>query len=777
MINTSSQLTLPNLEKTLSLRSSTNLNQQNSVSPTIFQNDLKKEIEHQQSQLSQEISQIQDEKEIEVSLKQQIRQKRICLYSNQNAWQILLKDPQSRTDKQHDCVNEIIKELEIFKHQIEIVKKDIIKKISAKLIGFEFQKDQVVLSNVGLDNNLLYFILEGQVSIYESSSDYGEQSKAQFIRQYQRGQCINLNHIIFQRPFADVAICDSHTLIAKLDKRIFRKYLQQIEEEMLDDEISFLQSIDLFSQLNIDQLQDLLLNIDIKTLELNQTLYNSYSQPEEFYIIKSGKIGIFRGKQVDKICKQSKQQTFIDKEEKQYFKIMNLSNKEESSQTKNLINLQKTIQNEDPFSQIPCKSAYVKIQELNTFDFLGYEEILSKTNRDHDAKSLQDNTVLYVFRRSYFIKKLLKFKCFKKIILQKRFTNKLENKNQYNLSIQFEQDMQLGLKFIENHSNQKNYLLQDLYLNNSVFSDVTNVFDTNQKNFYHDNNVSKQKQSYSLFSSQNQKDFDSPQKICKPIQPSLNRLANACNKKLLVEQSYHLENQSNKDAKNNLQINRFIMRQQDKIDANIQKQKQQQNLSSLNIPTSRSDYSLKSARKLLNHNQVNYNDYKNQQNTQHQKIFAKTEESQAKQNKYQNKYNLQQNQFNQWDSPQIYPSPLNSISMNFLKTEQEYLSGNLQQKVKSEQSFLYYGQQRNYNSVLSSTKKVNPHTTSKNIFNDTSMNLQQRFLKNKTNIKQKKKGSFEHLQMISSQNNLKQSFSQNKKQNFNILSLEKISNV
>ncbi|KAL4432061.1 hypothetical protein ABPG74_017797 [Tetrahymena malaccensis] len=793
MFRSSLQLSLPNLEKTLSPISSMNLNHQRSDSPVISQKDFKKDLKHEESLLIQETSQIQDEEDIEVSL--------------ENAWQILLKDPKSRTEKQNNCVNEIVKELEIFKNYIEIVKKDVIKKISAKLIGFEFQKDQVILSNginyfikfslkyltnltkslinsnVDLDSDWLYFILEGKVNIYESNQANGDQSKAKFIRQYQKGQCINLNYIVFQSPFTNIAISDSHSLIAKLDKKIFRKYLQRIEEETVDDEISFLQSIDIFQQLSSAQLQDLILNMEIQRLSLNETLYCANSKPEEFYIIKSGQIGIFKRKQIANDYQPNKQLFFADKEEKQYNQILNHDNQEENVKTKHLIKLQTTFQDDIPYFQSSLRPLQSKIQELNSFDFFGYEEILSNKKRDHDAKSLQDNTVLYVFRRSYFIKKLLKFKGLETIIMKKRFTNKLENKNQQNLSIQNEQDLKLGLKFIEIHSNHNNYLLQNLSLNDTALSNVTHIFERNQRDLYHFNNVQKQKQSYSFHSSSDQQCCLSPLKTCKPAVTNLNRLANSYNKKVLIEQSYYLKNQLNNQTQDNLQMNGFMMRQQEKIDAYIQKQNQRYNLASLDTPNKsrQEEYSIKSARKLLNQNQANQCDYQKQQNTNNQRNKTKTnEESQAKQNKYSNKHYLQEDYFGKWDSPKINSTSLNEMPMNYLKTEQEYSSTILQQKAKSEQSFSYYEQQKNTNSVLSSTKKVNPYINSKNIFTDPQMSLSQKPLKGEANIKQNKKGTLENLQLISSQNNqnkLKNSFSLNKKQYFKISSLQSISNV
>ncbi|EAS04989.2 PRP38 family protein (macronuclear) [Tetrahymena thermophila SB210] len=733
-MKTSLSLVLPKLQNILSPVNGINLSKQNSESPKIFQKVIKKEASYQQSLLlSQQVSYNSDEEEIEVSL--------------ENTWQILLKDPQSRTDKQHDCVNEYVKELEMFKHYIGIVKKEIIKKISGKLIGYEFQKNQVVLSNEVLDNSYLFIILEGKVSIYDcNQASNGEQSKANFIKQYQKGYCINLNHIIFQRPFTDIAISDSHTLIAKLDKKIFRKYLLEIEEQAVEDEISFLQNIDLFSQLSLDEFQDLLLNMDIQTLSLNETLYNTFSKPDEFYIIKSGKIGIFKGRQVGQIQKEL---NFIDNEQ---IKIINIGIQEENIQTKNQINFQNTFQSGKPNFQSLLKSNYyTKIKELNTFDFLGYEEILSNTYRDHIAKSLQNNTILYVFRRSYFIKKLMKFKCFEKIIFKKRYSNKLESKKQQKLNIQFEQDLQLGLKFIENHSKPKSYLLQDLSLNNSALIDTTNTYERNQKNFNSLNNSQKQKQSFSLYCSQNQEECISPKKICIPIQNNQNRQVNVSNKKILIQQNYYLKNYSNSETKGNLQNIGFMMRQQDKINAYLYKQNLKEQSACLDMLTPRSDYSQNSARKLLIHNQVNQNDHEKQQNTQNQKNFAIIEESQARQRKQQNKNNLHKDQHNQLDSPLIYYSPLNQIQKTFLKTEQEYFNSNLQQKTKSEQSFLQQEQQRNCNSVLSSTKKINTHTNSRNIFSDPSPCLSQISLKDEITLQQKKKGSPEHLQTFGSQ--------------------------
>ncbi|KAL4473934.1 hypothetical protein ABPG72_000296 [Tetrahymena utriculariae] len=751
MIQRQSQFETPKLDRTQYSINFMVLKSQNSISPRKSQSILKKQMTYQQLLMSRVESQILDE-ELEITL--------------ENAWKILKKDPQVRTDKEHNCVYEIISEFEIFKQYIEEGNKDLIRIISVKLVGYECKKDQVALSS-NSDGNFLHIILQGEVSIYENNqASNREQMKAQFIRKQSQGQSINLNHIIFQRPFTDIAISDSNTLIAKLDKKIFRKYLQQIEEEKVDHEISFLQSIDLFSQLDKDEFKDVLLNLDIQKLSLNQILYSSYSQATAFYIIKSGQIGIYKENSVSKIKKLNKQLKFIEENEKDIDKISNFQQEKQIGK-RNLLHQSTLFELHDSNFYISLKSTHTKVQELNTFDFFGYEEILSNKvikftinfdikqilfqKTDHAAMCLQDNTILYIFRSSYFIKQLLKKKCFEKTILQKRFTQKLENKQQQNLSIQFEQDLKLGLRVIENHSPNKSSFLQEISLNDSTLNNTRNIF------------VRKQKKSQSVNLIQNQKEFLSPSKISASNKNILDQQGNIANKKMPISQSFYLNDSQQNEAKDVLQNNGFVMRQQERIDAYIQKQNQSHklNLSSLNIPFFKSDSSVKNPKYILSHSQVLENDLEDKQKSKNEISFTKTEDSQRRKKKKKTQLYLQQDQFNEFDS-----TLKQSQSLNYL-----------QQKQKTELSIQQDEKESNQQSAIASNKNTNPFTNSKNIFSDPFLALSQRQLQIQTNLSPKKNGSLSHMQMMSYQTNPKQYISQNKIQNFNIMSLQKISNI
>ncbi|KAL4432065.1 hypothetical protein ABPG74_017801 [Tetrahymena malaccensis] len=751
MIKSQSQFATPKLDRTQSSINFMVLRSQNSISPRKSQSNLKKQMSYQQLLMSKVASQILDE-ELESTI--------------ENAWKILQKDPQVRTDKEHNCVYEVISELEIFKQYIEEGNKDLIKIISAKLTGFECKKDKIAFSPDS-DGNFLNIILQGQVSIYENNkANNREQMKTQFIRKQQEGQSINLNHIIFQKPFTDLAIADSNTWIAKLDKKIFRKYLQQIEEEKVDHEISFLYSIDLFSELDKDEFQDILLNLDIQKLSQNQILYSSYSQASAFYIIKSGQIGFYKENAVSKIQKLNKQIKFIEQNEKDYYKISNFQNQEEEMSKRNLQHQSTIFQIHDSNFYTSFKSTHTKIQELNIFDFFGYEEILSNKKTDHVAMSLQENTVLYIFRSSYFIKQLLKKKCFEKTILQKRFTKKLENKQQQNLSIQFEQDLKLGLKVIENHSPSKSSFLQELSLNDSNLSNTRHNF------------IRQQKKSQSVNFIQSQKESLSPQKVSVPNKNIINQLGSITNKKMSILQSFYLNDSQLDETKDILQNNGFVTRQQERIDAYIQKQNQgyKLNLSSLNVPYFKSDQSLKNSKYILSQNQIAESDLEDKQKSKNEITLTKTEESQGRRkNKNKTQIYLSQDQLKETDSTIQQSQSLKQISMNFLKTEQYLPNSQSQQKQKPEQYIQYDEKERNQQSV---NKNNNPFINSKNIFSDPFLALSQRQLQIQTNLSPKKNGSLNHIQMMSYQANPKQYMSsQNKIQNFNIMSLQKISNV
>ncbi|EAS04987.2 cyclic nucleotide-binding domain protein (macronuclear) [Tetrahymena thermophila SB210] len=742
MIKTQSKFATPKLDRTQSSINFMVLKSQNSISPRKSQSNLlKKQMSYQQLIMNKVASQILDEEELEITL--------------ENAWNILQKDPQVRKDKEHNCVYEVISELEIFKQYIEEGNKDLIRIISSKLVGFECKKDQIALSSDS-DGNFLNIILQGEVSIYEKNqANNQEHMKSQFIRKQQKGQSINLNNIIFQKPFTNVAVCDSNTLIAKLDKKIFRKYLQQIEEEKVDHEISFLQSIDLFSELDKDEFQDVLLNLDIQKLKLNQILYSSHSQPTAFYIIKSGQIGIYKENSISKIQKLK----FIEENDKNYFKISNFDNEEEIISKRNLQHQSTIHQIHDSNFYTSFKSTHTKIQELNTFDFFGYEEILSNKKTDHVAMSLQDNTIIYVFRSSYFIKQLLKKKCFEKTILQKRFTKKLENKQQQNLSIQFEQDLKLGLKVIENHSPTKSSFLQELSLNDSALSNSRNIF------------LRKEKKSQSVNFIKNQKESLSPLKISSSNKNILNKLGNITNKQVPMLQSFYMNDSQQNVTKDVIQNNGFIMRQQERIDSYIQKQNQSHklNLNSLSIPYFKSDQSIQNPKHILKNQQVIDNNLEDKQFTKNEISFTKTEENQGRRKKMKSQLNLQLDL--ESESPLKQTQSLKQISMNFLKTEQQLSSSNLLQKPES--YFQNYEQQRNQQSFLASDKNNIPFINSKNVFSDPSLALSQRQLQIQTNLSPNKNGSLNHIQMLNYQTNPKQYMSQNKIQTFNINSLQK----
>lgn len=64
----------------------------------------------------------------------------------QTAWDRLQKDPDARSSAEHNCIYEIVSHLEIFKHYIDDGNKEIIKRVSQKLVGFEGERDQIVFT-------------------------------------------------------------------------------------------------------------------------------------------------------------------------------------------------------------------------------------------------------------------------------------------------------------------------------------------------------------------------------------------------------------------------------------------------------------------------------------------------------------------------------------------------------------------------------------------------------------------------------------------------------
>ncbi len=174
-------------------------------------------------------------------------------------------------------------------------------KICRSMILVHFNPNEVIVRQ-GDPGDSFFYILSGLVKIVVSKKYdilESEQSKVtvdKTIGDLKPGQGFGELSLIYGTPRSATIISVTNSTLFKLDKLSFDKYVKDVYENQLQDQIDFIKICPIFHNIPKDILIKIAIRSEIKKFNYNQIILNKDVKPEHLYIIRIGTVKVLSHK-------------------------------------------------------------------------------------------------------------------------------------------------------------------------------------------------------------------------------------------------------------------------------------------------------------------------------------------------------------------------------------------------------------------------------------------------------------------------------------------------
>ena len=164
------------------------------------------------------------------------------------------------------------------------------------LVNFKPNETIIKQGEIG---DCLYYILHGLVSIQLSIQiDTGIQDKNKIVTveknigELKDGDIFGELALLYDIPRTATIISLTETSLIKIDKNSFNKYLKNLFEGQLEDQIEFLQICPIFSKLSKDLIIKLGIRSNIKKFATGQVILKNDSKCDSIFVIRRGTVKV-----------------------------------------------------------------------------------------------------------------------------------------------------------------------------------------------------------------------------------------------------------------------------------------------------------------------------------------------------------------------------------------------------------------------------------------------------------------------------------------------------
>ena len=205
--------------------------------------------------------------------------------------------PKKREDKICLELMNLTKNLKIFENIARSIEHQ---NICGTITLANFKPNETIIKQ-GDIGDCLYYILHGLVSIQLSIQiDTGIQDRNQIVNveknigELKDGQTFGELALIYNIPRTASIIALTETSLIKIDKNPFNKYLKNLFEGQLQDQIEFLQICPIFNKLNKDLIIKLGIRSTIKKYATGQIILKNDSKCDSIFIIRRGTVKVLK---------------------------------------------------------------------------------------------------------------------------------------------------------------------------------------------------------------------------------------------------------------------------------------------------------------------------------------------------------------------------------------------------------------------------------------------------------------------------------------------------
>ena len=383
--------------------------------------------------------------------------------------------PKKREDKTCLELMNLTKNLKIFENIARSIEHQ---NICGTLTLANFKPNDIIIKQ-GDIGDCLYYILHGLVSIQLSIQiDTGIQDKNQIVNveknigELKDGDVFGDLALLYNIPRTTSIIALTDTSLIKIDKTPFNRYLKNLFEGQLQDQIEFLQICPIFNKFSKDLIIKLGIRAVIKKFATGQIILKSDSKCDSIFVIRRGTVKVMKEiyfiKNENKIKKRMKRNNsqimdFNDYtnrqqiEHEKFLEILALGPNDEDFREDNYIKKNITLEILKIGDIFPAYYAsnelYLDVQfesdnpcELIELDISNIKEIIPETFNFIKKYSKPYPTEQFMRRYHYFNESWLKYKTnVKRNIMADALNKKAKVKNNLRTKLYKKKDI-IGLK-------------------------------------------------------------------------------------------------------------------------------------------------------------------------------------------------------------------------------------------------------------------------------------------------------------------------------------------
>ena len=205
--------------------------------------------------------------------------------------------PKKREDKTCLELMNLTKNLKIFENIARSIEHQ---NICGAITLLNFKPNETIIKQ-GETGDCLYYILHGLVSIQLSIQiDTGIQDKNQIVNveknigELKDGDIFGELALLYNIPRTATITSLTETSLIKIDKIPFNKYLKNLFEGQLEDQIEFLQICPIFNKLSKDLIIKLGIRANIKKFATGQVILKNDSKCDSIFVIRRGTVKVIK---------------------------------------------------------------------------------------------------------------------------------------------------------------------------------------------------------------------------------------------------------------------------------------------------------------------------------------------------------------------------------------------------------------------------------------------------------------------------------------------------
>ena len=205
--------------------------------------------------------------------------------------------PKKREDKISLELMNLTKDLKVFENIARSIEHQ---NICSSLTLVTCKPNEVIIKQ-GDQGDCLYYILHGLVSIQLSIQiDTGIQDKNQIVNveknigELKDGEIFGELALLYNIPRTASVIALTDTSLIKIDKMPFNKYLKNLFEGQLQDQIEFLKICPIFNKMPMELLIKLGIRAVIKKFATGQVILKNDTKSDSIFVIRRGTVKVIK---------------------------------------------------------------------------------------------------------------------------------------------------------------------------------------------------------------------------------------------------------------------------------------------------------------------------------------------------------------------------------------------------------------------------------------------------------------------------------------------------